>query len=127
MSVLTIMSVKCEKHNMAPPAIKTCFFAPNAAGESTRDLLRRVEPLVIELERQSESVCIIAHEAILRCVYAYLMQVPHSEVRSDMTVRTANSATCDLKVVVASAHLVLVDLVGSYGVGWTCSPPDMSK
>ena len=41
-----------------------------------------MEPLVIELERESESVCIVAHEAILRCVYAYLMQVPHSEVRA---------------------------------------------
>ena len=44
-------------------------------------LVQRVEAVVIELERASESVCVVAHEPVLRCVYAYFMQVPFSEVR----------------------------------------------
>lgn len=35
----------------------------------------------LQVERENESVCIVGHQAILRCVYAYFMQVPREEVR----------------------------------------------
>ncbi|WRT70241.1 uncharacterized protein IL334_007236 [Kwoniella shivajii] len=39
-------------------------------GESYRDVVVRLEPVIMELERQ-ENILIIAHQAILRCLYAY--------------------------------------------------------
>lgn len=52
-------------------------------GESYEDVIRRVEPVIIELERQRKPVLVVAHRAILRCLYAYFKdnftreEVPH--------------------------------------------------
>jgi len=51
-------------------------------GESYQDLIARVEPAVIELERQRADIVVVSHQAVLRCVYAYFMgrdaeEVPH--------------------------------------------------
>lgn len=43
-------------------------------GESYRDVVIRLEPIIMELER-SENVLIITHQAIVRCIFAYFMQV----------------------------------------------------
>jgi len=40
-------------------------------GESYEDVIRRLEPVIIELERQRVSVIVIAHQAVLRALYAY--------------------------------------------------------
>ncbi|UJR79024.1 6-phosphofructo-2-kinase/fructose-2, 6-bisphosphatase bifunctional enzyme [Sandaracinus amylolyticus] len=45
-------------------------------GESYRDVIRRLEPVIVELERERSPVLIIAHQAILRALYAYLMDKP---------------------------------------------------
>ncbi|CAI4043532.1 fructose-2,6-bisphosphatase SKDI_10G0630 [Saccharomyces kudriavzevii IFO 1802] len=47
-------------------------------GESYRDVVIRLEPVIMELERQ-ENVLIITHQAVLRCIYAYFMNVPQEE------------------------------------------------
>ena len=39
------------------------------SGESYLDVIQRLEPVVIEIERQKDSVCIVAHQAILRVIY----------------------------------------------------------
>ncbi|KAI9804671.1 MAG: Fructose-2,6-bisphosphatase [Piccolia ochrophora] len=44
-------------------------------GESYRDVVIRLEPIIMELER-SENVIIVTHQAVLRCIYAYFMNVP---------------------------------------------------
>lgn len=54
-------------------------------GESYLDVIQRLEPVIIELERQRAPVVVIAHQAILRALYAYfadkpLQQIPHIEV-----------------------------------------------
>jgi len=41
-------------------------------GESYLDLIQRLEPVVIEVERERECVCIVAHQAVLRVIYGYL-------------------------------------------------------
>ncbi|KAF1809199.1 bifunctional 6-phosphofructo-2-kinase/fructose-2,6-bisphosphate 2-phosphatase [Eremomyces bilateralis CBS 781.70] len=43
-------------------------------GESYRDVVIRLEPIIMELER-SENILIVTHQAILRCIYAYFMNV----------------------------------------------------
>lgn len=45
-------------------------------GESYRDVIRRLEPVIVELERERSPVLIVAHQAVLRALYAYLMNKP---------------------------------------------------
>lgn len=54
-------------------------------GESYLDVIQRLEPVTVELERQRAPVVVIAHQAILRALYAYfadrpLEEVPHIEI-----------------------------------------------
>ena len=55
------------------------------SGESYQDIIQRLEPVVIEAERQKESVVIIAHQAILRVLYGYFMKIPIQDVRTAAT------------------------------------------
>lgn len=48
-------------------------------GESYRDVIRRLEPVIVELERERCPVLIVAHQAVLRALYAYLMDRPPRE------------------------------------------------
>jgi len=57
-------------------------------GESYLDLIHRIEPVIFEIERQADPVIIVAHQAVLRCLYAYftcndkaiINEVPHMDV-----------------------------------------------
>lgn len=54
-------------------------------GESYADVIQRVEPVVLELERQRQPVLMISHQAVLRAVYGYLMgrereEIPHLSI-----------------------------------------------
>ena len=40
------------------------------------DVIQRLEPVIIEIERERECVCVVAHQAILRALYGYFMKVP---------------------------------------------------
>jgi len=48
-------------------------------GESYEDLVARLEPVIMELERQG-NVVLIAHQAVLRGILAYFMEKPLSEL-----------------------------------------------
>ncbi|KAI0036638.1 bifunctional 6-phosphofructo-2-kinase/fructose-2,6-bisphosphate 2-phosphatase [Vararia minispora EC-137] len=48
-------------------------------GESYRDVVVRLEPVIMELERQ-ENILIIGHQAILRCLYAYFHNLPQADL-----------------------------------------------
>lgn len=47
-------------------------------GESYRDVITRLEPIIMALENQ-ENVLVITHQAVLRCIYAYFMNVHQEE------------------------------------------------
>lgn len=54
-------------------------------GESYMDVIQRVEPVVLELERQQRPVLVISHQAVLRAIYGYLMgkepaDIPHVSI-----------------------------------------------
>ncbi|PON85439.1 Fructose-2,6-bisphosphatase [Trema orientale] len=54
-------------------------------GESYLDVIQRLEPVIIELERQRAPVVVISHQAVLRALYAYfadrpLKEIPHIEI-----------------------------------------------
>jgi broad specificity phosphatase PhoE/predicted kinase len=48
-------------------------------GESYQDVIQRLEPVIFELERERAPVLIIGHQAVLRALYAYMMDRPASE------------------------------------------------
>jgi 6-phosphofructo-2-kinase/fructose-2,6-biphosphatase len=59
------------------------------AGESYLDVIQRLEPVIIELERQRSAVVIVAHQAVLRALYAYFADKPLKEVpHIDMPLHT---------------------------------------
>jgi len=48
-------------------------------------VIQRVEPVVLELERQRRPILVISHQAVLRAIYGYLMgkepeQIPHLSI-----------------------------------------------
>ncbi|KAJ1673495.1 Fructose-2,6-bisphosphatase, partial [Spiromyces aspiralis] len=48
-------------------------------GESYRDVVLRLEPVIMELERQ-QNILIVSHQAVLRCLYAYFLNVDPQEL-----------------------------------------------
>ncbi|XP_057686016.1 6-phosphofructo-2-kinase/fructose-2,6-bisphosphatase-like [Corythoichthys intestinalis] len=44
-------------------------------GESYEDLVHRLEPVIMELERQ-ENVLVVCHQAVMRCLLAYFLDKP---------------------------------------------------
>lgn len=58
-------------------------------GESYEDVITRLEPVIIEMERQRQPILIIAHQAVLRALYAYLMdQAPQDVLRKEIPLHT---------------------------------------
>ncbi|KAL9010462.1 MAG: hypothetical protein Q9173_004606 [Seirophora scorigena] len=50
--------------------------------QSYHDLAVRLEPIILELERQQEDLLIIAHESVLRVLYGYLMACNATDIPS---------------------------------------------
>lgn len=40
------------------------------------DVIQRLESAVVEMERERECVCVVAHQAVLRAVYGYFTKAP---------------------------------------------------
>ncbi|MBX3184385.1 MAG: 6-phosphofructo-2-kinase/fructose-2,6-bisphosphatase [Polyangiaceae bacterium] len=48
-------------------------------GESYADVIQRLEPVIVEMERQKQPVLVIAHQGIIRGLYGYLVGRPQEE------------------------------------------------
>lgn len=58
-------------------------------GESYQDVVARLEPVLIELERQQAPVLVVAHQAVLRALYAYFMEkAPEECLHMDIPLHT---------------------------------------
>ena len=58
-------------------------------GESYQDVIARLEPVIIELERQRRPLMVIAHQAVLRALYAYFMdKAPEEVLRMEIPLHT---------------------------------------
>jgi broad specificity phosphatase PhoE/predicted kinase len=51
-------------------------------GESYLDVLQRLDPVLIELERQKRPVLVLAHNAVVRALYGYFMDEPAERIPS---------------------------------------------
>ena len=49
-------------------------------GESYMDVIQRLEPIIIEIERQKTPILVIAHQAVCRALYSYFVGKPLEEV-----------------------------------------------
>jgi broad specificity phosphatase PhoE/predicted kinase len=49
-------------------------------GESYEDVIARLDPVLIEMERQREPMLVIGHQAVLRALYAYFVNRPREDV-----------------------------------------------
>ncbi|XP_077196433.1 6-phosphofructo-2-kinase/fructose-2,6-bisphosphatase 3 isoform X1 [Paroedura picta] len=49
------------------------------SGESYQDLVQRLEPVIMELERQ-ENVLVVCHQAVMRCLLAYFLDKSAEEM-----------------------------------------------
>mmetsp|Transcript_59783 Transcript_59783/g.117269 ORF Transcript_59783/g.117269 Transcript_59783/m.117269 type:complete len:560 (+) Transcript_59783:96-1775(+) len=56
------------------------FRYPGAGGESYIDLIQRIKPVIVELERQRKSVLVVSHLAVQRCLCAYFSGLPIEEI-----------------------------------------------
>lgn len=43
-------------------------------------VMLRIRPIIIELERQRRPVMVTCHLAVMRCIYAYFMGIPTTEI-----------------------------------------------
>lgn len=73
-------------------------------GESYEDLVARLEPVIMELERQG-NVLLIAHQAVLRCLLAYFLDqssdcLPYMEVPLHTVMKLTPAAYgCDVQYI----------------------------
>lgn len=58
--------------------------------QSYEDLVQRLEPVIMELERQ-ENVLVICHQAVMRCLLAYFLDKSAGE-RKDQSGVTVSDA-----------------------------------
>jgi len=59
---------------------KLNFRYPGAGGESYVDVIHRLGPVIIELERQHRSLLVISHLAVMKCIYGYFLNTPMQDI-----------------------------------------------
>ena len=63
-------------------ADKLQYRYPGVGGESYLDVIERLRPVVIELERQRRSALVVCNLAVLRCIYSYFMGISVENIPS---------------------------------------------
>ncbi|MCA9490147.1 MAG: histidine phosphatase family protein [Myxococcales bacterium] len=49
-------------------------------GESYLDVIQRLDPVIVEIERTRAPLVVVAHQAVIRCLYAFLTDQPMASV-----------------------------------------------
>ena len=49
-------------------------------GESYEDIMDRLEPVLLELERQQSTVLVVSHQAVMRALYGYFTDAPRASI-----------------------------------------------
>ena len=92
-------------------ADKLNYRYPGVGGESYLDVIERLRPVVIELERQRRSVFVVCNVAILRCIYAYfvgikLQDVPSISIEKHKLIElTPGAFGCQVRIIDPSSEL----------------------
>ncbi|KAJ1919794.1 Fructose-2,6-bisphosphatase [Tieghemiomyces parasiticus] len=64
----------------ARQADKLYYRYPGNGGESYADVIQRLHPLIVELERTTHSALIVTHNAMTRTLLAYMLDIPTTEM-----------------------------------------------
>ena len=75
-SVYNVQGVLGGDPDLTPDRRRYAQSLARFLGESYHDIILRLDPLIIELERTRKPVLVIAHNAVLRALYAYFQGVP---------------------------------------------------
>jgi broad specificity phosphatase PhoE len=89
-------------------------------GESYQDIIFRLDPVIIELERMRKPVLVIAHNAVVRALYAYFQGVPRE--RSPHLPIPLHTVL-ELTPHAYGCHETRVALEPQLGMGETMGPP----
>ena len=49
-------------------------------GESYNDIIERLQPVIFELERTTKPVIVVSHQAVLRCLISYFIDLPKVKI-----------------------------------------------
>ena len=50
------------------------------SGESYIDIIDRLQPVIFELERNTQPIIVVSHQAVLRCLLAYFLDIPRQKI-----------------------------------------------
>ncbi|ORY48558.1 bifunctional 6-phosphofructo-2-kinase/fructose-2,6-bisphosphate 2-phosphatase [Rhizoclosmatium globosum] len=64
---------------------KLLFRYPGPGGESYSDVIERLKPIIVELERMEDDLLIVTHQVVMRTLLAYFCNIPLEEMPT-MTV-----------------------------------------
>lgn len=73
---MTYEQIKQEMPNEYEARARDKFRYRYPRGESYEDVIARLDTVIIELERTRKPVLVIAHQAVLRAIYAYFHNIP---------------------------------------------------
>lgn len=59
------------------------FYYRYPGGESYKDVVERLEPMLVELEGE-ENVLIVSHQAVCRCLLAFFKSIPYSSLPKEL-------------------------------------------
>lgn len=105
--------VKKSYRNLLSPNVHSLFsllspyYSIMQHTQSYEDLVARLEPVIMELERQ-ENVLVVAHQAVLRCLLAYFLDKSSGKLTSKLT-----------RSVLSCSFLVRIDLIGFFSMKYT--------
>ena len=96
-------------------------------GESYFDLISRLEPCIQEMESYAEPLLIVSHQAILRCIFAYLTGVDRekaptmeTQIRQNVVYQIDLDASSEMHITGdPEKHTSLRHRVGFQGGGGT--------
>ncbi|CAD6190700.1 unnamed protein product [Caenorhabditis auriculariae] len=74
---LTYEDIQQRYPNQAEDRARDKYHYRYPSGESYEDVVSRLEPVIMELERQA-NVLVVSHQAVLRCILAYFYDLPLS-------------------------------------------------
>jgi len=89
-------------------------------GESYLDVIQRIEPIIFEIERSKEPVVVVAHQAIIRCLYAYfskheIREIPYISIPLHVVIKlipgTYNAHETNFKIDVEKGDIEEVNVV----------------
>eukprot|EP00040_Diaphanoeca_grandis_P028577 m.165802 g.165802 ORF g.165802 m.165802 type:complete len:490 (-) comp31398_c0_seq1:49-1518(-) len=79
----TYEEIKVNRPELYELRSKNKYYYRYPCGESYKDVVSRLEPLLLELEREGD-LLVIAHQAVCRCLLAYFKCIPQDQLSKEL-------------------------------------------